>query len=330
MFVSGVPVLFYTPETRFAFGASAISLFNFKNDTLNARRSSMSLGFAYTQNKQVLFYLPFNLYLKNRRYQVYGELGYNKYLYNFYGVGNNQADNYVEKYGVEFPRLRLTFLRKISRRFYAGLRYAYDKFSLFQLDPNGQLVQGLIPGSKGGLISGFGVVSVYDSRDQIFNPSKGLFGELVFYRNDRVFGGSFDYNRVALDVSTYLSYKKTILALNVYSIYSNTDLPFFQMANLGGQKKMRGFYEGRYRDNNCLVLQAEYRRHLFWLLGFTVFADAGQVMHRYEDLNSTHWQYTYGAGLRLMIDQSQKLNLRIDVAVGNKKILPYFTVAEAF
>ena len=201
---------------------------------------------------------------------------------------------------------------------------------MFQLDPNGQLVQGLIPGSKGGLISGFGVVSVYDSRDQIFNPSKGLFGELVFYRNDRVFGGSFDYNRVALDVSTYLSYKKTILALNVYSIYSNTDLPFFQMANLGGQKKMRGFYEGRYRDNNCLVLQAEYRRHLFWLLGFTVFADAGQVMHRYEDLNSTHWQYTYGAGLRLMIDQSQKLNLRIDVAVGNKKILPYFTVAEAF
>ena len=102
------------------------------------------------------------------------------------------------------------------------------------------------------------------------------------------------------------------------------------MANLGGQKKMRGFYEGRYRDNNCLVLQAEYRRHLFWLLGFTVFADAGQVMHRYEDLSSTHWQYTYGAGLRLMIDQSQKLNLRIDVAVGNKKILPYFTVAEAF
>ena len=67
-----------------------------------------------------------------------------------------------------------------------------------------------------------------------------------------------------------------------------------------------------------MVFQAEYRRHLFWLLGVTVFADMGQIAHRYSEFNTKDWRYTYGAGLRLMTGKSQKVNLRIDFAVGNK------------
>lgn len=144
-------------------------------------------------------------------------------------------------------------------------------------------------------------------------------GELVLYRDDERTGSSFNYNRIAFDFRKYFSYKENILALNVYSIYSDADLPFFQMGILGGQHKMRGFYEGRYRDNNLLVFQAEYRRHLFWQLGLTVFADAGQVAARYDRFNTSNWRYTYGAGLRLMIDKAQKINLRVDFGVGNKK-----------
>ncbi|MBA2612466.1 MAG: BamA/TamA family outer membrane protein [Bacteroidetes bacterium] len=328
--ISGFPVIFYTPETRFAFGAAGICTFNFKKDSLHAPSSSFNLGFAYTQNNQVLFYLPYFLFFKNRTYQVYGELGYNKYTYNFYGVGNDQPKDYVEKYGVEFPRLRITALKKLSKHFYAGPRYAFDNFSLFKLDTAGQLIKREISGSKGGYVSGVGIVNVYDSRDNIFYPSRGFYGELVVYRDDKLTGSSFNYTRIALDVTKYFSYKENILALNLYTIYSDSDLPFFQMGNLGGMKKMRGFYEGRYRDNNLLVFQAEYRRHLFWLLGFTVFADAGQVAKRYDAFNDKNWRYTYGGGLRLTIDKAQKINLRIDVGVGDKKVLPYFTIGEAF
>lgn len=328
--ISGFPVLFYTPETRFGFGAAGICTFNFKGDSARAAASSFNLGFAYTQNNQVLCYLPYALFFKNRTYQLYGEIGYNKYTYNFYGVGNDQPKDYVEKYGVEFPRLRITALKKISKHFYIGPRYAFDNFSLFKLDTTGQLIKGNIPGSKGGYVSGFGIVTVYDSRDYVFYPSKGVYGELVVYRDDKITGSSFKYTRIALDVTKYLSYKENILALNLYSIYSDSDLPFFQMGNLGGMKKMRGFYEGRYRDNNLLVFQAEYRRHLFWLLGFTVFADAGQVAKRYDAFNDKNWRYTYGCGLRLTMDKVQKINLRVDIGIGDNKVLPYFTIAEAF
>lgn len=321
---------FYTPETRFGFGAAGVCIFNFKNDSLYAPRSSVNLGFTYTQNKQILFYLPYILFIKNRSYQVYGELAYNRYNFNFYGVGNNQPQNFVEKYGVQFPRLRFTALKKIRRSLYMGLRYAYDQFSLFNLDLGGQLVNKTIPGSTGGTISGLGAVALYDTRDNIFYPTKGIWSELVVYRDDKLTGSSFNYTRIAFDFCKYFNYKKNVLALNAYSIYSDSDLPFFQMGILGGQKKMRGFYEGRYRDNNVLVFQAEYRRHLFWLLGFTVFGDVGQVAARYDRFNNQNWRYTYGAGLRLTIDKVQKINLRIDVGVGNGKVLPYFTIGEAF
>lgn len=328
--ISGFPLVFYTPETRFGFGGAGVFIFNFKNDSAGAPRSSINLGFTYTQNKQVLFYLPYVLFLKNRFWQAYGEVSYSRYNYNFYGVGNNQPETFVERYGVEFPRLRLTGLRKISRHVYAGLRYAYDKFSLYDLDTAGQLIKKTISGSSGGVVSGFGAVGLYDSRDNVFYPSRGWWGELVLYRDDKRTGSSFNYTRVALDVCKYFSYKRNILALNLYSMYADTDLPFFQMGVLGGQKKMRGFYEGRYRDNNLLMLQAEYRRHIVWLLDATVFGSVGQVAHRYDAFNSNNWRYTYGAGLRLMLDKTQKINLRIDVAVGNKKLLPYFTIGEAF
>lgn len=328
--IAGFPVLFYTPETRFGIGAAGICTFNFKKDSLSTPPSSFNLGFTYTQNNQTIVYLPYYLLLKNGNYRLYGELGYNRYSYNFYGIGNDQPKDYVEKYGIEFPRLRITFLKRINKHFYVGPRYAFDNFSLYNLDTTGQLIKRDIPGSKGGYVSGFGAVFVYDNRDNIFYPSRGMYGELVVYRDDKYTGSSFNYTRIALDVAKYFSYRENILALNLYSIYSDSDLPFFQMGNLGGMKKMRGFYEGRYRDNNLLVFQAEYRRHLFWQLGFTIFGDIGQVAKRYDQFNDKNWRYTYGGGLRLMIDKKQKVNLRIDVGVGDKKVLPYFTIAEAF
>src|ERR1043165_9713267 len=73
-FIGGLPLLFYTPETRWGGGASVVTLFNFRSDTINAPRSSVNLGIAVTQNKQVLFSIPYQLYIGNNGYRAYGEI----------------------------------------------------------------------------------------------------------------------------------------------------------------------------------------------------------------------------------------------------------------
>ena len=58
----GFPAAYYTPETKWGFGAGGI--YNFyidKNDSISPS-SQLQLAASYTQRKQVLIYLPFNIY----------------------------------------------------------------------------------------------------------------------------------------------------------------------------------------------------------------------------------------------------------------------------
>jgi hypothetical protein len=92
---------------------------------------------------------------------------------------------------------------------------------------------------------------------------------------------------------------------------------------------MRGYYEGRFRDNNLIAAQIEYRFPIAYPLGMVVFGSAGQVYRYGREIGFDNLKYAYGAGLRLKIVKTENLNLRFDVAKG-EKINFYFGIAEAF
>lgn len=329
--VFGFPIIFYSPETRLGYGAAGIWAFHFKNDSVGSRPSRIQLGFAYTQNKQVLFYLPFQLYFKNAFYSVYGELGYYRYFYNFYGIGNEQSPDFRETYGVTYPRIRINALQKLKPHFYAGLRYWYDNFAINSLDSTGQLAKGSITGSKGGINSGVGVVFNYDNRNNIFSPSKGSFIETAVQYFGPGLGGKYEYTSVIADASIYFStWKKQVLALNIFGETLMGDPPFNQMALLGGTKRMRGYYEGRYRDKNLLMLQAEYRIPLFWRIGMVFFGGIGEVNNHVSNYNLNDVRYNYGTGIRFILDKKEKINIRLDAGFGKGVSGFYLTIGEAF
>lgn len=328
-FYFGFPIVYYTPETKFAFGASGFTSFNFKKDTIGASQSRVSFIGIYTQNKQMLFYAPFNLLFKNREYQTYGELGYYNFNYLFYGIGNSSSFN-TELYYLKYPRLRIAFLKKIRPNFFVGVKYLYDNVSLFNLDTSGLLIKHNIIGSRGGVLSAGGLTTIYDSRDNINFPNKGIYLDISIVSGDKIIGSNFNYTKATVDFSKFINLKKNIFAFNFYSVYTLGSVPFYQMGVLGGVNRMRGFYEGRYRDNQLILLQAEYRRIVYKHFGVALFGNAGQVANQWQMFNLVNTHYTYGAGLRFVLDKKQKINLRVDVAIGKNKILPYFTIGEAF
>ena len=329
--VFGFPVIFYSPETRLGYGAAGIWAFHFKKDSLGSRPSRIQLGFAYTQNKQVLFYLPFQLYFKNAFYSVYGELGYYRYFYNFYGIGNNQSTNFKETYGVTYPRIRINALRKIKPHVYAGLRYWYDNFAINSLDSMGQLAKENIIGSKGGINSGAGVVFNYDNRNNSFSPSKGSFIESSVQYFGPLLGGKYEYTSIIADASIYFStWKKQVLALNLFGETIIGDPPFNQLALLGGTKRMRGYYEGRYRDKNLLLFQAEYRIPNFWRIGMVLFGGVGEVNNQISNYTLNDVRYNYGTGIRFVLDKKEKINIRLDAGFGKGVSGYYLTIGEAF
>jgi len=76
-----LPLAFFTPETRWGGGAAALLSFRFRGNGEETRPSQVQLGFAYTQEKQILSYLPFQLYADQERWFVTGELGYYEYIF---------------------------------------------------------------------------------------------------------------------------------------------------------------------------------------------------------------------------------------------------------
>lgn len=327
-----LPIIYYTPETRLAAGLATLFAFRTRSQPETERPSQVQLGFAYTQEKQVLIYLPFQMFFKEEKWQTNGELGYYRYVYQFFGIGNTTREQDRESYSVHFPRIKLNVLRLVAPHHYLGLRYWLDDYQITERADGGALILNKITGSAGGVMSGAGLVWNFDSRDQLFYPTSGYFTEMEIFTNRRELGSDFDFNRISLDAAGYFSRnKKDVLAFNAWLVFTLGQPPFQQLAFIGGPKKMRGFFEGRFRDKHLWMFQAEYRRLLTGRLGAVVFGGTGAVSPSPEEIFQQKLHATYGAGLRFMLSKKDHINLRLDIA-GNEggEFFPYLTVREAF
>ena len=343
-----LPLLYFTPETRFGYGGAATATFRFRSDTnrqgspFGVRPSQVTVGAAYTQNRQLLVYLPFQIYYKSNLYFANGELGY--YRYNYYYFGQGQREVPAELYGVNFPRVRVNVFRRITkadpqkpgRGLYAGLRYQYEKYAITSVVANGELTTGNVPGGSGSLLSGIGTGLFYDSRNNVFYPSRGVMADLTYLIHGRAVGSQVRFDRYVADISTYHSLgDRATLALNyVLSITGGGDAPFNALSLLGGTKRGRGFYEGRYRDENIALLQAELRLRVWGRLGAVAFGSVGTLGNRRDFLRLDDPKAAYGAGLRFRVNRDL-VNVRLDygrgipyASLGSSGV--YLTIGEAF
>lgn len=329
-----LPVIYYTPETRFAFGGVGISTFRFNGDWYSERNSFFQLGGAYTQEDQLLFYLPFQLFLKQNQFNVFGELGYYRYSYFFYGVGPDLPEANEELYYVNFPRFRLNLTKLVAENLFLGFRYWFDDYRLKQTKEGGILDQGKVTGAEGGIVSSLGLIGLFDTRDNYNYPTKGSFLQALVLPNSTVLGSDFDFIRYSLDYVNYQKLsKKTILALNLFGVSIVGDPPFNEQAFIGGREKMRGFYEGRFRDRNLLMAQLEFRQWLFWKVGVAAFGGSGAVAPQWSQYSLSNVKHTAGIGLRYLLNEDDRINIRLDYGFGLNGINSsgfYLTVGEAF
>jgi hypothetical protein len=77
------------------------------------------------------------------------------------------------------------------------------------------------------------------------------------------------------------------------------DVPFNQLAYLGGQTKMRGVFEGYFRDKNLVLLQTEIRQEVWKVFGLVAFSSLGFLGNQSDLIRFNKPKYTYGGGLRI-------------------------------
>jgi hypothetical protein len=74
--------------------------------------------------------------------------------------------------------------------------------------------------------------------------------------------------------------------------------PFFMLPSLGGGSTLRGYSSWRFRDQNSLLLQAEWRVMVNRYLDLAFFYDAGKVTASTKDLDLDGLKDDFGIGFR--------------------------------
>jgi hypothetical protein len=142
----------------------------------------------------------------------------------------------------------------------------------------------------------------------------------------------FTFGGVELDVRHYWAPAVDhVIAANFYFAAVTGDSPFYKLPALGGGKRMRGYFMGRYRDQFYATVQLEYRQYFWRKWGFVVFGSLGDVAGEGIEFDFSQIKYSYGAGLRFLFNKKQKVNLRADFGFGkdgNSGV--YFGIEEAF
>lgn len=323
-----VPVVSYAPETGFLAGIGSLLTFQLCPKDSVTRHSLIEAFVAYTQNLQDYIYVPYLLFTKNNNYYFEGELDYYNYSYYYWGIGTNRVPG--ELYAIHFPRLSLNAYRKVLPHFYIGVNYYYENDNITQTADSGVLRTGEILGSKGSINSGTGIGLLYDTRDSIYFPRKGWYIRVLSFVNSPSLGSTYSFNKIQADVSWYKRLSgRMVLATNEHTQITWGNVPFTQLALVGGSRQMRGYYTGYYRDDDLTLLQTEVRFHLKGRVSLVAFGSAALM-------GNTHVFPEYpvpicaeGVGVRYNYNVKRHINVRGDIGYGNS-IEYYLTVMEAF
>ncbi|MCU0286209.1 MAG: BamA/TamA family outer membrane protein [Acidobacteria bacterium] len=329
--IIGAPIIYYTPETHLAFGAAGSYISRLGRSIKDTRPTTISPIIIYTQKKQFKTQLNTDIYLRADDCRLQMEFKLEKFPNKFFGVGNNTLESDIEAYTSRSTAFTISFLKKVGSILNLGLKYNFSNWKMMEVEKDGLLDSGLFPGSKDGTISGFGLLVNFDTRDNIFSTLKGSLVELDIAFYQKALGSTFNFSSWSLDFRKYFTVFSThVLAFQSLVKIQTGEVPFLNLAQMGGQYNMRGYFQGRFRDKNLMVLQAEYRLPVVWRFGLVGFAGVGNVAEKFSKLSLLDLKYSYGMGIRFLFDPLERIQARMDIGFGKGCSGFYFSIFEAF
>jgi hypothetical protein len=323
-----VPYAFYTPETNLAGGI--ILMVVSASDDADHHENVFRGGGYVTLNAQAEAFLGMEYSTPGNGLRLVMESYIARFPNKFFGIG--PAAGGEEGYVPLECVLDSTLGFLLAPGLYLGPRLRMFGSWMQQRALDGLLIQDVIAGSDGAGLVGPGFRLTWDSRDSTVEPTRGFLIDFSGTWSLVTFGGS-SYPAVSMDARLFHSPftgSKVVLAAQLCAAFAGGAPPFQELPRLGGDELMRGYYDGRYRDNALVAAQAEIRIPVWWRFGLALFCSAGQVAQDPLSFRFENTKVSGGAGLRFVLDEKSRASLRADVAVGEDGADFYFNLGEAF
>lgn len=318
----------YASDTKFGLGMVAAGLYRSDpNDTLLPPSNVSLFGDVST----VGFYMlgvRGNHIAPRGRYRIDYRLYFYSFPSDFWGIGYEMGDNDDNKSEMKRwqAQAEAAFLFRVADNFYVGPMASYD-YVIGKYIERPELLNGMDHHTWN---VGAGVSLVYDNRDNLTNPHRGIYLNLKQMFRPRFMGNDYAFSTTKFRFDCYQQLGEgTVLAEDFGANFNFGNPSWGMMANLGGTSSMRGYYEGRYRDKHSLEATVELRQHVWKRNGIVVWAGAGTVFPKFSELRSNRILPNVGVGYRW--EFKKNVNVRLDYGFGKSGQSGFlFNINEAF
>jgi len=334
-----IPSFGYSQETGLEFGVGAIySYYSDRKDTIT-RSSNFSVNATYSTKKTYNIALKGDAWSPGNKYHFIGDVRFKKMPFNFYGIGNNAQKADEDKLVMNQVKALFDAEQSFLKNAYTGVSLGFENYKFTDQIPGGIFTSNPnIFDKDGGSVVYVGVSQSYDTRNSNNYPSKGFFGRVTYQFAPHFFDAeSFTGSQVKVDIRNFWPIAKK-LVLGVQGIYytiQGSNTPFYLLQQMGNDQIMRGYYGGRYRDENLIASQLELRYRFMNRFGIVAFAGAGKVFNN-DNANLKSLKPNFGFGGRYFFDTAKGLSVRVDYGAGEKLANEkrqsgfYISLAEAF
>ncbi|YCO00945.1 BamA/TamA family outer membrane protein [Vibrio sp. VNB-15] len=322
-----LPGPFVNPEQGFGIGVAAVGLYTPYDWQQGDPYSTVTVTSYGSTSGSYGLGLNNRTYLNSDKVRLLGEAWISHTPGYYWGIGSQAAENDSNKVQYEGQHLQLSpkIAVELAPNTYAKLGWQWQSFNKVDGVDGDILPSEVADATSSGVLLGM----EYDTRDFEPNPMQGQFLDIEWIANRDSLGSDDDYDNLIANYRLYQQWSDTtIVAMEVYSQSIFGDAPWFDYAQLGDDQRMRGYYQGQYRDKHQLSTQVEIRHTISGRHGVVGWLGAGNIAPTYHDLFSSSWLPTVGVGYRFAF--KARINVRVDLGVGKDSTGFYFQINEAF
>lgn len=364
-----IPIVGANPSIGLMFGVGGQFAFKMPGSSLY---SSVSGSAEVTTKSQVIFVFKNNIYTKNNRVFLSGDWRYLIFSQDTYGLGTNSPQGGQPGYqfnlnGVEttepslsepmkfdFARMHQFVSYAIMNNLYFGVGYNLDYYFNI-IDENLRTESGdTVPTSHYTYNTNYNFSTtkyyssalnaslLFDSRDNMINPYKGYYFMASWQGGLRILGNKKFTNFFQVEWRSFHSLSKDnprhLIAFWILGNFSKPgEFPYMILPATAYDQRScsgRGYTQGRFRGNNLVYGETEYRFPIskcggilggVLFLNATTASDSEQPLRLFESVKPG-----YGVGLRIMLDKASRTNLAMDFGFGNKSSGFYLSASETF
>ena len=273
--IAAIPMINYNRTQGIVAGALVTGFYKIdKKDTISPSSSTGFIGI-YTEQKSYAFLTYSQLFFAQDRWRVLAAAGTVDINFQFYAESPASSVGNFYDYSTKANLVMVQAQRNIFKRIYLG--------------PTASLMKSTttfgFPGASGedsvhrANLNYVGYVLSNDTRDHVQYPTRGVFVNFKnqFYRG--WVGSGYNFERYMVTYNQFFKLtpknEKQILALRASFNVASGNVPFEGQTVVGGDD-IRGYSQGKYRNNQVYTLQAEYRWNFYKRWGMVAFAWCSQ------------------------------------------------------